>query len=664
MNTRRWTSCGLALVLAFTVGTSAAKDGVAVTHAEALGRIQLGGGPDQAAKPATAAPLELSFDAFGRRFQLDLEPNANLLSAIPAGLGAAKPIPYRGRVRGAKGSWARIVVTRGMPAGLVFDGSELYALEVPGDGIIERAAPFAYRLADVVIEPGALRCASDAGAQDGAAVFRAVVAGLGTAVAQAPGAIDEIEIGAVGDFEFTDAHSADAVAAILTRLNNVDGIFSEQLGVQITVPVVDVFPDAGDPFTDTTVPGDLLDELGSYRFTTASQRSRGLTHLFTGRDLDGSTVGIAYTGVLCRSSVGVGLSEGNRGAVFDSLVAAHEIGHNFGAPHDAESGSACESEPPDYLMATTLNGSDQFSACSIAEMQDDVAAASCITALPGTDISLAFNGASATALLGSIARVTIDVVNNGTDVAGNVFVDVTLPGIVSYLDASGGSAICTAGTGAVSCALGDVAGGSAVTLAVSADAVATGSGTYTASVTADADDRPVNNQDSLQLRIDPAVDLSIRSPSAPAVDLQQATTISATLDNLASLDASGVTLVVTLDSGLRAESANWSIGACTIAAQRVDCTADRFDALSNSAISIGVTGLIAGNRSYTIELASSEADADEADNNVAGSVRVNGNGGGDEEGGGSLGWPLLSVLGSLVLLRSTFRGARQVRDVG
>ncbi|MGH8308590.1 MAG: M12 family metallo-peptidase, partial [Steroidobacteraceae bacterium] len=48
--------------------------------------------------------------------------------------------------------------------------------------------------------------------------------------------------------------------------------------------------------------------------------------------------------------------------------AAHEIGHNFDAPHDGDTGAACASTPQSFLMAPRLNGSQQFSSCSIDQM--------------------------------------------------------------------------------------------------------------------------------------------------------------------------------------------------------------------------------------------------------------------------------------------------------
>ena len=179
----------------------------------------------------------------------------------------------------------------------------------------------------------------------------------------------------------TQAFGANAETALLTRLNNVDGIFSEQLGVQITVAEVDVFTSSTDPFTSTAA-STLLDELARYRADTAHQEAQGLTHLFTGRDLDGSTVGVAFFGAVCATrsrfssrSFGAGLSQARAGnAVIDSLVAAHEIGHTFGAPHDGDANGACASTPTTFLMAPNINGSSRFSACSLGEMEAEKAA--------------------------------------------------------------------------------------------------------------------------------------------------------------------------------------------------------------------------------------------------------------------------------------------------
>ncbi|MDH3531966.1 MAG: M12 family metallo-peptidase [Gammaproteobacteria bacterium] len=622
-------------------------DGITIVHHEPLERLTLHrDGIVGNQKTAAPAPVTVSFDALGRSFDLELQPNAGLLMAMAGSELSNSIVPYRGRIAGSPGSWARIVIVDGMPAGLVWDGSDLYAIEVPGDSVVDTTAPLIYRLQDMVIAPGALSCAGGAVTTDGGALYDSLVGNLKIAMAQALGAVSQISIGAIGDSAFTAANGDGAEAAIMTRLSNVDGIYSEQLGVQINVPIIETFTASNDPFTDTTDPSALLEKLSVYRQGTPSQNSQGLTHLYTGQDLDGSTVGIAYQGVLCRPDVGAGLSEGNGSATLDSLVAAHEIGHNFNAPHDGVPG-LCESAPDNFIMGTTLNNStlSQFSACSITQMQSHMAGKSCITALPNTDIAIAFNGPAPSTLLGNAATLTFDVVNNGTLSSDNVVVDLTLPINVTFLAASDTPGGCTNGAGSVSCQLGNIAGGSATTVTVSVDTTAVGVGQFDATVTADADDNSANNQAAVQLTVEPAVNLVVNVPTSSQVALAQSTNISAELENQSILDATAVTLSIALDGGLRAESASWSIGTCSVADRQVDCTAGRFDAQSSSTLSMEVTGLTSGVQNYTVTLASTEADADPDNNSVAGTVRVNSDtGGSDESGGGSLNLIFLALL--------------------
>ena len=212
----------------------------------------------------------------------------------------------------------------------------------------------------------------------------------------------------------------------------------------------------------------MLDEVATYRQNTPAQSSQGLTHLWTGRDLDSTTVGIAYRGALCHPFFGAGLSEGNGSAMFDSLVAAHEIGHNFGAPHDGEVGSACESETGDFIMAAQLNGSDQFSSCSITEMQDDIAAASCITPIPAIDMAVSLDGDASTLLLGANTVLSYDVPNNGTLQATNVSAEFTLPTTLTFQSVATTIGTCSNGAGTISCNLGNVPGSSDQTVTITA----------------------------------------------------------------------------------------------------------------------------------------------------------------------------------------------------
>ncbi|MDX1480367.1 MAG: M12 family metallo-peptidase [Woeseiaceae bacterium] len=601
-----------------------------------------------------AGTTTIRFDALGRRFELDLQSNSALLTpAARAALGERTGV-YRGRLRGVDDSWVRIVMHDGVPSGMLFDGDQMLAIESGVDPADPGARIF--RLADVVIEPGTMSCGAGSGAASGAELFAGVVAEMRTALQRGPGAVEEIEIGAISDEEFTAAKT-NPEQAILTRLNNVDGIYSSELGIQITVPLVEVFDAQDDPFTDTTDSGDLVDELRSYRSSNAAQSSLGLTHLFTGRDLDGTTVGIAFVGALCRPSFGAGLTQATSTITTDSLVAAHEIGHNFGANHDGDAAPEgedpqdyCPDEPDDqFIMAPRVSQSPQFSECSKQVMLRYAAAASCITPLPATDPTITSFGEPETALLGNIISLNFDVDNRGSIDAENVGVEITLPANVTLVSAATQQQACTSGASVVSCAIGTLAGSSSQVVSISASADAVGDASFTATVSGTPDDNLGNNVDTHVVTIEPAVNLVANQPATAQVTIDSARTVSVTIDNTSILEATGVTIVATVDAGLRTDSVSWTAGDCTIDAGQIDCSATSVAAQSTSTLSFTVTGVTLGSQGYTVTLASNEQDANSADNVISGTVTVvsASTGNNDDGGGGSTGLMLLAVLAAL-----------------
>ena len=96
----------------------------------------------------------------------------------------------------------------------------------------------------------------------------------------------------------------------------------------------------------------------------------------SGKDFDGSTVGVAYVGVLCNTGFGVGINQIRDASQTTALTMAHELGHNFGAPHDGE--GACAGVTNPGIMNPFINGTTSFSSCSLTQMADDVAAAACL----------------------------------------------------------------------------------------------------------------------------------------------------------------------------------------------------------------------------------------------------------------------------------------------
>lgn len=647
-----------ALILGSMLLTSAAaEDTVTISYQEPLQQLQLGSARSaDNQKPAATTVSSMRFDAFGRRFEIDLEKNRSLLGSEPRARFGDRFEVYRGEIVGVADSWARIVIADGQPQGMLWDGVELWAIEVSSDASSGVGQPYMYRLGDLQIPDGMLACSDVGPAKTSGDLAKAVMSDITVSAAQGPGATQQIDIAVIADFEFTSNKGANTDAELITRMNNVDGIFSMQLGVQLNVSRIDSFSSNDDPFTDQLDSGTLLDELTAYRDATPAQRASGLSHLFTGRNLDTTTVGIAYTGALCSRRFGAGLTQGTHTVTTDSLIAAHELGHNFGAPHDGTSGSACESETGDFLMAPRVNGVDEFSSCSITQMQDDVNRASCVTLLPGTDVALLGGGQSGALLLGDTATVTFDANSVGTDTADSVNVDVTIPAGVALESVSATAGSCTTGAGTASCALGAIAAGSGATVTISATPSSSGTTSFVANMTAANDANSNNNQASVQVRVDPAVDLVSTAAATVQIALNGSTTIRPTVENRSSIAATNVSLSITPDAGIAIDSASWPAGSCSITDNVASCQAGSVAAQSTVQLQIGVTGTTEGSRSYTMSVDAAEADRNVTNNDASGQLTVGTvtpvpPAANDDSGGGSIGW--LSLLFLVLTVRLT-----------
>ena len=648
--------------------SGAGQTGLIVSHHEEFRDFNLRGTAqnsqgDSDSLAAESSATVLSFNALGRSYDLQLVDNSRLLSGDARSALANNIQLYRGHLAGADGSWARITVVDGIPRGVIWDGEQLIAIEGPGDNALGSASPIIYRLADTYVIPGTMSCGSGGAMISGAAMYEGLVRELTAARAVAAGATSEIQVSTVGDFEFFNIHGAGSEAAIITRLSVVDGIFSDAVGVQITLPTPEVFTDnVADPFSVTTDATTLLAELGAHRAASSTHNTAGLTHLYTGKVLDSTTVGIAYTDALClfgnAAQFSAGLSQGNISETTDALIAAHEIGHNFGAPHDGDPDFACGAEPETFLMAPAITGSMEFSACSISEMQISIAAASCITPLPSTDVSVALSGTAPTVLLGNSATLTFDVTNAGTDGATNVAADITLPNTVTFVSIGSSAGSCTSGAGTANCQIGTIAGGAAATVTVSSIADAVGSATFGATVSADVDDNASNDQVAVLVTVDPAIDLVATAPAARTVTVDTSGSVSVTIENLSAIDATDVALSITADAGVRPDTATWTAGSCTITGQQIDYTATTLGPQASSSLSLGVTALTIGQQNYSLSVTANETDRDTANNNASGSFDVaeavvvgGGGGGSSDSGGGSFGAVILALLGTLLLNR-------------
>ncbi len=332
-----------------------------------------------------AATLE--FTAFGRGFRLQLSSNQRL-----AQLAAGSSVQlYKGTLEGVPGSWARITVQDGLPRGMIWDGRELFIVDAAPEGVNYGAAgTVMFKLSDAVLERG-VSFTGDAveKPRDAAEAYGAMIGELRTRTQalEAGVATEAAEISVLGDAAYLAryANKTQARDAILTRLNNVDGIFSAQLGVELQIASVNIADELTAGLAATTDSSALLKEVSRLRQQSPALVNTGLTHLFTGRQLDGDTAGIAYTVALCSRRYGASLTMAHSSAALDTLITAHEIGHVFGAPHDGT--EQCASTPQDqYIMTPRLTTSiTSFSQCSLDEINAVIDSYSCVVALPSSE---------------------------------------------------------------------------------------------------------------------------------------------------------------------------------------------------------------------------------------------------------------------------------------
>ena len=255
------------IALAAFVGSVAADAAPRVARIRYAEPVALPGLPSLAAagtqKPTGA--VRTSFEAFGHRFDLQLEPNDRVLRKLSSAARATLPAHamYAGTVVGLPGSWVRLTRLGNGVQGLVFDGDELYVLapagavrsqlDIPLPGLAQTTTVI-YRAADVdsglgpdfcrVLATPASGSASAGGAPEPA--YKAIFAELATNASAIASTLPskELDLALIGDTQLA-ASIPGTAAEMLARLNNVDGIFSSQVGVRITSGFVKVLANNG-----------------------------------------------------------------------------------------------------------------------------------------------------------------------------------------------------------------------------------------------------------------------------------------------------------------------------------------------------------------------------------------------------------------------------------
>jgi hypothetical protein len=309
---------------------------------------------------------------------------------LPGGVRRALPDAttrtFRGIAPGFPDSEARFSLRDGAVEGVILTPGEWYYFE-PLQNFSRNSDPgemVVYRRSDIRLEALGV-CGTTLAHRIGEA--REYVESL--ALAAAAG-MNTAQVATEADYEYVTASggAAAANATILDVLNQVDGIYSTELSVSLQVIYQHAWSTADDPYTSTsasTMLGEFRDHWNANFYTTPFD----LAHMWTGKDMDGSTIGIAYLSVVCDArTYSYGISQRFTSSPGKYILTAHEIGHNFGATHPDQAVPP-QTECSNTIMNSSVGTGFSFCSFSRSEIATHVASnSSCLTAGPAAPSNL------------------------------------------------------------------------------------------------------------------------------------------------------------------------------------------------------------------------------------------------------------------------------------
>lgn len=282
---------------------------------------------------AAVGPMILELESHSVR-----SPNFQLLEQGRNGqLVRVDPGPtrtYRGRVVGMPG--AKV-------AGSVH-GAELYARIItksgedywvqPSEGMHPlRTMHVLYRGQDVV--KAGLGCGTDL--LPNARPARYSVGGGKSGSSPSPDAIMVAELACDADYEYYTDHGSSSVGvnnSIAAVINTMNLQYESQIEATHEIGTVIVRTSSSQPYTSTDAVT-LLNQFRDQWNANHTNVQRDIAHFFTGKSINGGTIGIAWIGVVCNATYGYGLVESDFNNVFACAtdLSAHELGHNWNAGH-------------------------------------------------------------------------------------------------------------------------------------------------------------------------------------------------------------------------------------------------------------------------------------------------------------------------------------------
>jgi plastocyanin len=154
-------------------------------------------------------------------------------------------------------------------------------------------------------------------------------------------------------------------------INNVNQQYESQVLLRHEITTIIIRDNSNDPYTSSDA-GTLLNQFRTEWNNNQGGIQRDVAHLFTGKNT-GSTIGIAWLGVVCYTSQAYSLVQsdccGSLGCTTD--LSAHELGHNWNADH--------QNSPSFNTMYPSIQCANYFIQASIDEISSYANAVWCLT---------------------------------------------------------------------------------------------------------------------------------------------------------------------------------------------------------------------------------------------------------------------------------------------
>ena len=178
------------------------------------------------------------------------------------------------------------------------------------------------------------------------------------------------QIACDADYEYFQDWGSNTESRINSVINGLNSQYESEVLIRHEITSIIVRSDSNDPYTSSDA-GALLDQFRNHWNSNHGSIARDVAHLFTGRNLDGGTIGVAWLGVVCYTSSAYGLVQsdccGSLGCATD--LSAHELGHNWSASHQ-------DSTP--NTMYSSLTCSNFFIAATETQIGNYVNSVNCL----------------------------------------------------------------------------------------------------------------------------------------------------------------------------------------------------------------------------------------------------------------------------------------------